>query len=271
MQKFTRALTREIEIEGERLAVTVDANGVTLRPVGSRRAPLHLSWSGVLCAMSGHLPAGATPNFAEIQQALRSLRGNNTVRGSEPPSPVPPPRFTPVVAASSSPVGIPTLLGRLDSWLQRHRDRYHEALLPSATAEELNGLAQVLGQPVPMELRQWLTWHNGQHEDLLGAFYGAFNLMSTEQIAASWQERQSRHEASWNPAWIPFLDDYQDNLLVLDPRQPGCAVREVWRGREDHPMVASSLQVWLQQFVNDVEAGCYYEDPERGEFHLVRN
>ena len=39
MQKFTRSLTREIEIGGERVGITLDANGVTLKPVGSRRPP----------------------------------------------------------------------------------------------------------------------------------------------------------------------------------------------------------------------------------------
>ena len=36
MQKFTRALTREIEIAGERFVVTLDAAGLAIRPVGSR-------------------------------------------------------------------------------------------------------------------------------------------------------------------------------------------------------------------------------------------
>jgi hypothetical protein len=40
----------------------------------------------------------------------------------------------------------------------------------------------------------------------------------------------------------------------------------VWRGRPDHPTVADSLAAWAADFLADVEAGRYEEDPERGEF-----
>ena len=35
MQKFTRAITREIEVGGERLALTFTEQGMSVRPVGS--------------------------------------------------------------------------------------------------------------------------------------------------------------------------------------------------------------------------------------------
>jgi hypothetical protein len=47
MQKFTRAITREVELAGERLAFTFDAEGITVRPVGSRRPPHGCSWASV--------------------------------------------------------------------------------------------------------------------------------------------------------------------------------------------------------------------------------
>ncbi|MFO0881427.1 MAG: SMI1/KNR4 family protein [Gemmataceae bacterium] len=262
MQKFTRPLTREIELGGERLAVTVAEDGVTIRPVGSRRTPPHFSWEALLCAMMGHLPAGATPTLDEVEQALHLLRGGSAAKHADSP-----PASS---LRSTGPAEIPALLVRLDVWLSRHRDGYHEALLPGATEEDLDSLGQVLGRKVPPELRLWLSWHNGQHEDLLGAFYEAFNLMSAAQIAAAWQDRCARHEPDWDSAWIPFLDDHQDNLLVLDPGEPGCAVREIWRGQEEHSIVAPTLRAWLERFVTEVEAGRFAEDTERGEFHHLR-
>src|SRR5262245_44181347 len=53
MQKFTRTLTREIEVSGERLAVTLSEQGLSIRPVGSRRPPLALDWAAVLAAARG--------------------------------------------------------------------------------------------------------------------------------------------------------------------------------------------------------------------------
>jgi hypothetical protein len=69
MQKFTRNLTREIEIGGERIAVTMDATGLQFRTVGTRRPPLTVDWVGVVCA-AAH-PASGTDQIAEAVQALK--------------------------------------------------------------------------------------------------------------------------------------------------------------------------------------------------------
>src|SRR5262249_55873474 len=261
--KFTRALTREIEIGGERLAVTLDAGGVTVRPVGSRRPPHTLGWPAVVCAIAGRPAAGPAPPPPEVP-APPAAPPHGAPKAPHEPPPRPP-------EASEKPpepaAGLPALLARLDEWLARHRPRYFEGLEPGATNAEIEGLAQALGRPVPDELRQWVGWHNGQSEEIIGAFYEAFNLMSAAQVAAAWQERGTTAEPGWDKGWIPLLDDYQGDLIVLDPSQPGCAVREVWRGRSEHPVVAPTLAAWVEAFLADVEAGRYHEDPERGEFH----
>ncbi len=71
MQKFTRSLTREVEIEGERLAVTFSNDGLELRPVGSRRPPLTVSWAGLLCTAVG---PDAQPQGETVAQALHRLK-----------------------------------------------------------------------------------------------------------------------------------------------------------------------------------------------------
>ena len=58
-------------------------------------------------------------------------------------------------------------------------------------------------------------------------------------------------------------------MIAVDSSSPGCPVREVWRGREEHPVVAPSLQAWVEAFTKDIESGRYAEDPERGEYHRV--
>lgn len=81
MQKFTRALTREVEVAGERLAVTLSEEGLTVRPVGSRRPPHTMSWAACLCALVGKPSSGATPAEAEIQEAVKALKS-----GAEKPA-----------------------------------------------------------------------------------------------------------------------------------------------------------------------------------------
>jgi cell wall assembly regulator SMI1 len=158
------------------------------------------------------------------------------------------------------------LLARLDRWLAKHRKNYHKGLQPGAKPAQLAELEKALGQPLPAELRTWLGWHNGQSEEISGAFVDAWNLMSADEIAAEIQRRRSGGDPTWNAAWIPLLDDGQDDSRCLDPTQQGCPLRDVWQGRKEHAVIAPSLTAWLEEFVKDVEAGRYSEEPERGEF-----
>ena len=171
--------------------------------------------------------------------------------------------------AAGKAVAIEPLLARLDAWLAQNREGYHAGLAKGATAKALAALGKTIGRPVPPELETWLTWHDGQGQEIIGAFHEAFQLMSAEQIAAEWKERHASKEPGWYDGWIPLLDDYQGDLVVLDPSSPGCAVREIWRGAKTQPIVALSLAEWLAEFVGDVEAGLYEEDEERGEFQRM--
>jgi cell wall assembly regulator SMI1 len=158
------------------------------------------------------------------------------------------------------------LLHRLDQWLGKHRSRFHKALLPGATAAECDALRAALGMPLPGELRTWLTWHNGQSADVVGAFVEGWNLMSTDDIAEAKKELDADGHAGWQRGWVPFLDNDNGDYLCLDPGQPGAAVRECWRGNPEHAVVAPSLRAWVERFLHDLEEGRYHEDPERGTF-----
>jgi cell wall assembly regulator SMI1 len=235
MQKLTRALTREVSVGGERLTVTLDSKGIQ---VGSRQ----LSWAGVLCALA----SGAEPDDKAIGKAVEALR-EASAKG-----------------AAGQGEDVPALLKRLDAWLKKNRKRYHKALLAGADERQLGDLSKALGKPVPDDLAAWLRWHNGQDEDVIGAFVESFNLMSADEIAAAVKERKGT--PGWDPAFIPILDDYQDDLVVLDASKPELPVREVWRGRDDKPEVATSMRGWVAHLLAEFEAGKYHEDSERGEF-----
>jgi cell wall assembly regulator SMI1 len=251
MQKFTRALTREIEVGGERLAITLDEAGLSLRPVGSRKPAHELSWAAVVCALAAS-PSGAAPAEAELLEAIETLRGGAAgAKAADPP-------------AAPESEGVAELLARLDAWLKKNRKRYHKGLLPGADDKALAKLEKALGRAVPEGLAALLRWHNGQEEDMIGAFVESFNLMSADEIAAAYQERKG--EKGWDAAFVPILDDYQGDHVVLDARKPELPVREVWDGRDDHPEVATSMRGWLAMLLADFQAGKYHEDPERGEF-----
>ncbi len=260
MQKFTRAITREIEIAGERLAVTMDAGGISVRPVGSRRPPHAGSWAFVIHLLAG-ADGSADPAPDDLAAAVARLRGGKAAARSQHKEDTP--AMRPAVPAVPS-ASVPSLLERLERWLTAQRPRYLRNLRPGATTSELDQFATGLGRPLPADLRALLAWHNGQGDDFAGALAGAWQLMSHAQILAAKHDlgtaAKNDPNTGWRSEWIPFLDDDAGNFVVVDPN----AVREYWAGKAEHPVVAPSLAAWLEKFVSALERGEYVEDPERG-------
>jgi cell wall assembly regulator SMI1 len=281
MQQFTRALTREIEVGGERLALTLSKEGLSVRPVGGRRPPHTMSWSACLCACVAN--AGQEPPADQVEQALDAVR-KGSAKPAEKPTPseehqppekkqtqaANPPRTEPIAPSSlATPADkVTVLLARLDQWVNSKRERFQQALRPGATAAECDALAAELGKPLPEELRALLMWHNGQNPDVPGAFEQNWLLMNTEEIAEAKKELDDHPHEGWQSNWLPFLDDDSGDYRCLDLGSPGCPVLECWRGRTDHPVVAPSLAAWLDSFVTALERGAYAEDPERGTLAL---
>lgn len=266
MQQFTRDLTREISVGGERLAITLSKEGLSVRPVGGRRPPFTMSWTAWVCACVAE--AGQEPMDEKIKHALEAVRAGAAKTDKTAPSEGhrhPEPKQTHEADAPRSDADKMTvLLARLDQWLNTKRERFQQALRPAATAAECDALASELGRPLPEELRALLMWHNGQNPDVPGAFEQNWILMSTEEIADAKKELDDHPHEGWRKNWLPFLDDDNGDYRCLDLDSPGCPVLECWRGRADHPVIAPSLSAWLESFVVALERGAYAEDPERG-------
>lgn len=266
MQRFTRSLTREIEVGGERLAVTLSQDGLSVRPVGGRKPPHSMSWQAWLCACIAQAQ-DAEPSSERIEQALHAVRSGGPKPKESPSASA---AATPAVPATlakpaaSASADMTDLLARLDKWIAAHRPRFQQALQPGASAADCDGLAAALGQPLPEELRMLLQWHNGQNAEVPGAFEENWHLMSAKEIMESKKELDSSPHEGWQASWVPFLDDDNGNYLCLDGHAPGNPVRQCWRGRADHPTAAPSLSAWLADFVGALESGAYVEDPERG-------
>jgi cell wall assembly regulator SMI1 len=281
MQKFTRALTREIEVGGERLAVTLDEEGLTVRPVGSRRPPHKLSWAACACAVAGQFASEDPPPAGELAEAIKSLKsgapkedGGKSSNPGAPPhpdAPVPPADAGSPVSSTPPPTAhnessVPALLARVERWLAAHRARFHRGLLPGASEADLHTLKEASGGHVPEELSELLRWHGGQSADVPGALEQGWNLMSVQEIVAAKKELDAQPPPGWRSGWIPFLEDDGGSYLALDTTQPGHAVRAVWKGNPEHETVAPSLAAWLRDFATGLEGGKYHEDAERGTF-----
>ena len=153
MQKFTRALTREIEVAGERLAVTFSGEGMTLRPVGSRRPPHTMSWQALVHACVQAHGSGQQPGAEEVGEAVKALKGERgsrprrTAEKEKPEDPAPAGAGQAGGHAAGRP--LPDLLSRLDHWLEAHRARYRHGLLAGASAADLDALQSALGRYHP--------------------------------------------------------------------------------------------------------------------------
>jgi cell wall assembly regulator SMI1 len=269
MQKFTRALTREIEVGGERLAVTLDADGVTVRPVGARKPPHRLSWAACVCAVAGQFASEDPPLPAELAEAVKALKaGAPKEESAKAAAHSAAGEHAATAASGGAPAAheMSALLGKIEHWLTAHRSGFHRGLLPGAHTAELESLRAALGGAAPDELQGLLHWHNGQSPDVPGSLEQSWKLLGTREIVEAKRELDAQPPAGWRSGWIPFMDDDAGSYLVLDSTHPGHPVVAVWKGKPEHETVAKSLSAWLHDFAAALEAGKYHEDSERGTF-----
>jgi hypothetical protein len=87
VQKFTRPITREVELGGERLAFTFTEQGLAVRPLGSRKPPREISWGAVLVHMlSSSEGQAVAPSPDQITAAAASLKGPASKATPKPPA-----------------------------------------------------------------------------------------------------------------------------------------------------------------------------------------
>lgn len=189
---------------------------------------------------------------------MKRARKDRSVSTS-PPAPV-----TPLL---STPERLSGLLTRLERWLAEHRPRYLEALLPGATPGQLDALRAAVCCPVPDELAVLLSWHNGQDLQAFVALEESWLFLGTEEIADRKRELDESFPEGWPVTGLPIFDNDNNSYLFLDTCQPVPPVHALWYGRSETPLVAPSLTDWFAGFVEGVEKGHYYEEPERGGFH----
>jgi hypothetical protein len=94
VQKFTRPLTREIELGGERIALTLSHEGVAIRPVGSRKPPHAISWAGLVWAVTRSGAAEARePTAEEVSTAVAAVKEGAPAKpaAQKPEAPLAPP------------------------------------------------------------------------------------------------------------------------------------------------------------------------------------
>ena len=103
MQKFTRPIVREIELAGERLAVTFGEKGIDVRPVGSRKPPREMTWQAFLCYLTGPSAGGGEPTTEQVSAAVQDLK--KSAAPARPAMPTPAAAEAPESAVASFSAG----------------------------------------------------------------------------------------------------------------------------------------------------------------------
>lgn len=152
------------------------------------------------------------------------------------------------------------LIRRLDARLAELRPEYYAQLLPGLTDAEWGEFESRLGVPMPAAFRALYQWRNGQRDD--ANFLGNRMWMCAEDVIGTKELMDSMIGSDFEPGWwergrVPFLHNGAGSHLCVDAvgangNPPGCLV-EFWNCDHDRPVVAQSLEVWLDQFVTSLE------------------
>lgn len=157
-------------------------------------------------------------------------------------------------------------LEQLDGWLARNRPAFHKNLNKPAAAAVLKSLEKTVKSPLPEVVQKWLSWHDGQGEAYVGFFFDHWLMMSAEKIAAAKVELDAAGgDMGWRASWLPLFDDDGGNFACIDLTRPASPFFAFWAGAKP-TAIAGSFAEWIGQYVTDVLAGQFFEEPERGTF-----
>ena len=153
-----------------------------------------------------------------------------------------------------------TVRERLSAWLAAH-----------APADELRLRAPVEAlDEVPAPLRPLYRVADGQ--DGASGLFDAYHFLTRAEASAekAMMDRLAKDEGWdegwWSERWHPFASDGQGQLLVADDEG---AVIEFHHDDDPRPVLARSVEVYLEDFVTSLEHGQRVFDEEAGVIEIA--
>jgi len=160
---------------------------------------------------------------------------------------------------------IEALIERLDRWLAANRPDYYALLQPGATDAELDAFEDEFSLKLPAAFRALYRWRNGQDKRSFAplqwnrSFCTLAEVARTKDLLDDMIESDFDDPRYWRQGWVPFLHNGAGSYLCLDVAaedggQPGQLI-EFWKQDEDRPVEYSSVEAWLAELVESMEAG----------------
>jgi cell wall assembly regulator SMI1 len=154
---------------------------------------------------------------------------------------------------------------RLDKWLAVNRPSYYAQLQAGVNEAQLKQFEEQFKMTLPDTFHQLYKWRNGQLVSSYVALQGNRRLLSLEEIASVKDMLDGmigfdfEDPSYWRKAWVPFLSNGGGSYLCLDmsAEDGGTAGQLIgfWKADVDRPIEHASLDTWLVDLVQTIEAG----------------
>jgi cell wall assembly regulator SMI1 len=166
---------------------------------------------------------------------------------------------------------------KIDHWLELNCHEILEDLLAGVTIEEIINLEQELDIKLPDLFKQCYQIHNGQDGSASGLL-GEWELFSLANIKNEWNVMKDLVDDGtftnitsqpdfgiksdwWNEKWIPIAGNGAGDLICmdLDPATGGNVGQIItfFHTEANRYKLADDLEIWLEEFANDLENGKY--------------
>jgi cell wall assembly regulator SMI1 len=158
-----------------------------------------------------------------------------------------------------------SLIARLDCWLAKNRPDYYALLRPGVTNAELDAFEAQFATKLPTAFRELYRWRDGQHPDSFLPLQFNREFMTLEHVASTKDMLDGMiafdfdDPEYWRRSWVPFLHNGGGSYLCLDLTaedggQP-CQLIGFWKQDRDRPVEFASVEAWLADLVDSMEAG----------------
>ncbi|MCO6046408.1 SMI1/KNR4 family protein [Aeoliella sp. ICT_H6.2] len=120
-----------------------------------------------------------------------------------------------------------SILEKIETWLAANRPDYHSLLNPPAQHYLFSALRSAVGITLPVGLRSFYLWHDGQNSDSFEPLLENLTFMTLTEIAATHQTHSDVaifdqwDDDFWRSCWIPFLSNGGGDYLCVASETTG--------------------------------------------------
>lgn len=168
----------------------------------------------------------------------------------------------------------------MKNWLKENVNKIFEHSLQNpANENDINKLEKTIGKELPNDFKELYLWHNGLSDaQNFGSLFYGMGVLPIERITSEYLGKKANYSQQTSPlkrvdkeidpvnanniAWIKFAFDGAHTGLYLDlaPNTGGKYGQIIFIDDEYETgiLVASSTEILVSDFVNDLENNKYY-------------